>query len=133
MNYTTPTSVANYMDIPVMNLPDNIDILIREASYLMDYITLNYIQDYYVDQDTQLFSDSTIEQRVEDATNAQIHYWTEINDSIDIIGGNISSFNIGNFSVTYNKSKNGITQPILAPRARRALLLAGLLYRGIGR
>lgn len=138
MVYTTSVSVANYIGIPVMDLPANITKLIVEASLLMDYASLNRIQEYYIDSNTLLFTDAVIEDLVRQATNQQIEFWIESGgDAIDILGGSVDSFSIGNFSVTYggngSSTSGGSTQTILAPRARRSLLIAGLLFRGVSR
>jgi len=132
--YTTAADVASYMGIDVGDLPSNINKLISDAQSLIDYAVLNKIQDYYIDQDLDEFTDSTIETRVMAATNAQVEYWITTSSTIDIVGS-IPEFRIGNFQMKYGSSTKGGSseQPILSPRARRELLLSGLLYRGIGR
>jgi hypothetical protein len=138
MVYTTSMSVSEYIGIPVMDLPTNITKMIIEASLLMDYASLNRIQEYYIDSNTLLFTDADIEEKVRIATNQQIEFWIESGgDSFDITGNSIGSFNIGNFSVSYGSGSSstsaGNTQNVLAPRSKRTLLLAGLLFRGIAR
>ena len=135
MNYATTTQVATFMGIDAGDLPTDIDKLIRDASFLMDYVTLNYIQDYYIESSS--FTDTNIEEYVKNATCAQIEYWIELGDaSSDIIGNTPASFTVGNFSVDYGKgTPEGLSQGAesLSTRARRYLLLAGLLYRGVRR
>lgn len=57
------------------------------------------------------------------ATCAQVEFWMNMGEEIDIIGS-LDGFSLGSFSV----SKAIRT---ISPRAQRFLFLEGLLYRGV--
>lgn len=57
------------------------------------------------------------------AVCAQVEYWIEVDESTDKTGAP-DSYSAGSFSMSGKL-------PELAPRAKRPLLLAGLLYRGV--
>lgn len=64
----------------------------------------------------------------------QYNYETEIKNNFDgqSIPDNVSSFRIGNFAMSFNKSsKSSCSIKGLAPIAYAILLNAGLLYRGV--
>lgn len=112
MMYATPQEVQEYI-----GTTDVIEErIIKRASEDMDHVTLGNI-------------DTTNEDHLEalkKAVSAQIEYWLNIDESM-AINGSIESFSIGKFSMHYGKKG----MPILAPRARRYLFTAGLLYRGV--
>ena len=133
--YATPQDVADYMGIALGDLPSNILILIERAQDLVDYVTLNRILDYYLNDDETAIIDAEVEEGANKATSAQVEYWINTDTSLDITNtGNIGNYSIGNWSITYNgKSGESVSVAILAPRAKRHLFKAGLLYRGIPR
>jgi hypothetical protein len=133
--YSTPADVAVFMGIPVGDLPVNILTLIARAQDLIDYITLNRINDYYLDNLATFIDDPEISLAAQNATSAQIEYWLNIGADTDIINnGNISNFGIGNFSMTFGGAgATNASMAVLAPRANRYLMLVGLMYRGIWR
>lgn len=133
--YATPQDVADYMGIALGDLPSNIIILIQRGQDLIDYVTLNHINDDWLNDDKTAISDAEIETAVQNATSAQVEYWITVDTSLDITNtGNIGSYSIGNWSVTYDgKSGESVSIAILAPRTKRYLFLVGLMYRGINR
>jgi len=135
--YATPTQVAAFIGIPVIDLPANILTLIMRAQELMDYMTLNKINDYWLDPTGTSIDDVEVALAAQNATAAQIEYWLSIGTDTDIINaGNIASFGIGNFSMNFGGSGSGsssASMAILAPRANRYLFLVGLMYRGVWR
>lgn len=135
VTYATPQNVADYMGIALSELPSNINTLIDRSQELIDYVTLNHINDDWLNDDKTAISDAEIEEAVQKATSAQIEYWINTDTSLDITNtGNVGSYSIGNWSITYDgKSGESVSVAILAPRAKRHLFLVGLLYRGINR
>ena len=124
MNYATREDVAAWLGYEnadgspdVSQLPDNIDVLIRNASRLMDYVTLN-----------QITIRSEHERDVAmNAVSAQVEYWLDgIGESADINPA-VSGYTAGRFSIQFNGGK----MPKLADRARRELWLGGLLNRRV--
>lgn len=116
MTYTDVIGVSEYMSLDEDDLPNDIDRMIDRASDLIDYYSLNKI-------------DSNNNRQLEvakKATNAQIEYWLNTNDELNIMhifqgvtaGGDISINREGKL-------------PELAPRAKRALLLGGLYNRSV--
>lgn len=63
------------------------------------------------------------QENYENAIFAQVEYWIEIGDSVDIVGP-FETTDLGTLKISSPLK-------ILAPRARRFLLLSGLLYRGL--
>lgn len=133
--YATPQDVADFMGIALEDLPSNIVILIQRGQELIDYVTLNNIQDFELNDDETAIEDPEIELAVQNATSAQIEYWITVDTSLDITNtGNIGSFSIGNFTINYDgKTGESVSVAILAPRSKRFLFLVGLMYRGINR
>lgn len=136
--YATPTEVAAYMGIPVGDLQADILTIIERAQDLIDYATLNKINDYYLNSTKTAIDDTEIELAAQKATAAQVEYWLSLGGSdTDVINaGNIASFAIGNFSMAFGAAGSGsanASMAVLAPRASRILFLVGLLYRGIWR
>jgi hypothetical protein len=125
--YATQEQIADYMGIEVSALPSDVATLMERAIDVIDYVTLNKIPDYYLDSD-DAFTDDDIEDATEKAMGAMIQYWVEVDSSLDIIG-QVQSFSIGKFSMTFKDGK----MPVLAPRAHRHLMLAGLMFRGVDR
>lgn len=128
MAYVTASQVADYMGIPVGDLPSNINKLINDAEDFLNCITLDRIQTRLIDPDTGDFREAKDKELIMKAAAAQIEYWinTDIESDIE---GQVESFTVGKFSMKY--AKGG--KPVLAPRANRFLFLTGVLYRGITR
>lgn len=112
MNYATKDDLIEYLGISGVNMPSDIERLIKRAEDLIDYATFYMI---------------TPGEGAKKATCAQVEYWLEMDETVDIVGA-IESFSLSQFSINYGENK----MPVLAPRARRILLRTGLLYRGVG-
>lgn len=126
MNYATKEDVALWMGYETADgvadlslLPDNIEKLLRDASSLIDYATMNRIG---------LTNERHMDAAMM-ATAAQIEYWIDgVGESVDINPG-ISSYTAGSTSFQFV----GGQMPKLAPRARRELWSGGLLNRTVAR
>ena len=124
MNYATREDVAAWLGYenadgsPDINqLPDNIDTLIRNASRLMDYVTLDQIN---------VRSERHMDVAM-NAVSAQVEYWLDgIGESADI-NPSVAGYTAGRFSIQFNGGK----MPKLADRARRELWMGGLLNRRV--
>jgi len=118
MSYATQSDVASYIyndETATDQLPDDIDRLIARAEELIDEAMFgNYDSD-----------NAEHQQAAKKATAAQIEYWLSFDEEIDIINY-VDNMSMGNLDM----SMDGITK--LAPRAKRELFLAGLLYTGVG-
>lgn len=123
MAYATPAELANYVSSAII-LPSTAEQLrlLERASEQVDYLTLGRI-------DT---SNPEHAEAAKNATMAQVEFWFEAGESVDI-GQAVGSYSIGKLSINYGGASAGKqgTQVSLAPRARRYLFLAGLLYRGV--
>lgn len=114
MIYATTTDLAAYMGISVGSLPSNSSNMLERASELIDFVTLSRIDT--TDSDELLVAKK--------ATCAQVEFWIQINVESDIIGNSYNSISMGQLSM------NGKFNT-LAPRARRALQIAGMYNRGV--
>ncbi|PKM78534.1 MAG: hypothetical protein CVU90_02005 [Firmicutes bacterium HGW-Firmicutes-15] len=112
MIYATKEQLLLYLGLTEADLPSDIDRILARASETIDYFTSNHITNLHY-------------QIAESATCAQVEYWLQIDESMDIIGS-VKSFSMGKFSMDYATS-----MPVLAPRARQLLLRSGLMYRGV--
>lgn len=108
--YATKEQLAVYLSCAIEDLPEQADKMLRDASALIDAQTLNRAAAY-------------TGENVRDAVCAQVEYWEEIDPSTDVTGAP-EAIKIGTFSMEGKFAE-------LAPRARRLLLAAGLLYRGV--
>jgi hypothetical protein len=135
--YATPAQVAAFMGVAVTTLPTNILAMIMRAQELIDYITINKIMDYNLNNLGTAIEDADVALAAQNATSAQIEYWLNLGADTDIVNaGNISNFAIGNFSMSFGGSGSGssnASMAVLAPRANRYLFLVGLMYRGVWR
>lgn len=129
MNYATKEDLAMWLGyetagVPdVSQLPDNVDKLIRNASRLIDYATMNRI-----DQTNERNMDTAM-----NATTAQCEYWIDgVGESADINPG-VTGYSAGSFSIQFGGQGGSGTMQKLAPRARRELFMGGLLNRAVGR
>jgi hypothetical protein len=107
--------VAEFLDVDVQDLPNNINSLITKAIELLNYYTLNRLDSPYL-------SEHQLE-GAKKAVGAQIEYWLEVGEELAIVPP-YEEVGLGSLSVTGKL-------PILAPRARRLLLPTGLLSRGV--
>jgi hypothetical protein len=131
--YATPADVATYMGVNVATLPSDILTLIARAQDFLDYVSLNKIHDVWSNSTNTAITDTEIAGAMKNATCAEVQYWILTDPNFDVINnGNITGFGIGNFSMSYGADGSGGNAfSVLAPRANRALFLAGLLYRGV--
>ncbi len=124
MAYATPADLAAYVS-EAITLPSTQEQLrlLERASEQVDYLTLGRI-------DT---GNPEHAEAAKLATSAQVEFWLDSGESVDM-GSAIGSYSIGKMSINYGGGGAGRqgTQGTLAPRARRYLFLAGLLYRGVG-
>jgi len=118
MSYATTTELADYLGVEESELPDDADRLLDRASEVIDYITLDRIDESITEQ-----ADAA-----KKATMAQYEWWAEIGDELGYLS-QINSISIGEFSLEGGASQKSIKQ--IAPRAVQSLFLAGLLYRGV--
>lgn len=95
------------------NLPEEISKLKKVSKEMIVQAVLN---NYVIGNDEHV-------EAVKNAIIAQVEFFIEVDESLDIVGAD-SGFEISNFKV---KGKIGP----LAPRARRALTMEGLLFRGV--
>lgn len=117
MAYATASDVADYTGIEETELPDDIDRLIDRASEVIDEIIYHNFEE----------DNSDHIEATKKAVCAQIEYWFEISEDVDVTKMP-SEFSIGSFSM--GSATTNASMPKLAPRARRHLFLAGLLYSG---
>lgn len=99
--YATADELREYIS-PTTTLPADIDRLLQRASELMDFKTFGKA--------------SSNPSAAKEATCAQVEYWLQLDESNDIIG-----------LVKLDNLTKESRLPILAPRAYRLLLNAGLL------
>jgi hypothetical protein len=128
MNYATKEDLAMWLgyetetgDPDISLLPGDADRLIRNASRLIDYATLNQI-----DQTNERHLDVAM-----NATTAQCEYWIDgVGESADI-NPSVAGYSAGKFSIQFGGSGGSGTMPKLSPRARRELFMGGLLNRKV--
>lgn len=113
MKYATQEELAEYLDIDVTELPDDVERILERASELVDYFARGKI------------SESNELDAAKLATMAQYEWWAESGDELGITN-QYDSVKIGKFSIS-----GGEDIPVLAPRAKQALFLEGLLYGGV--
>lgn len=120
MAYATTTDLADYLGVDIQDLPADVERLLERASELIDYVTLG--------RSAQGGNADALRQ----AACAQVEMWIDVGEDA-AIRGPVQSFSLGRWSVVYGirAGTNQNTQPELASRARQALALAGLLYRGV--
>lgn len=118
MAYATTTDLANYLGIAVSQLPSNASILLERASELIDYATLNRL-------DTSITEQANAAKK---ATCQQAEYFISFGTEYDISGRDYEQLSIGSWTANFQDNSS---TPTIAPRAKRTLFLAGLLYRGV--
>lgn len=117
MAYATTTELADHLAVDETDLPDDADKTLDKIAVLLDYKTLNRIDD----------SDAGQAEAAKQATFYQYDWWSEVGESGLI--QNLDSLSIGEFSIS--KGGNGQSIPELAPRGKQILFLEGLLNRGV--
>jgi hypothetical protein len=117
MSYTTRQSLSEYLEVSQMELPEDVEKLIRNASDLIDYATLNRAEA------------GTI---AEKATNQQVEYWIELGGEIDVVGMPLN-YSAGDVKVSYVGYGESTSMSKLAPKAQRTLLLNNLMGRTASR
>lgn len=127
-SYAQLTDLATYLGVAVGDLDADSTRLLLRASETIQHYTLNRI-----DSD-----DAGHVEAAKTATCAQVEYWTEPGESSDT-QRTLKSYSIGRLSMQFaDGGGQGGNVSRLAPRARQALVQAGLLYcggsvsRGIG-
>lgn len=123
MPYSDKAHLATYMGVTEADLPEDADRLLERAAEIIDEAML----------DNYDANNAAHVEAAKKANAAQVEYWLEDagDDSSDITGP-VQSVTIGSLQVQYGDDRNRITPTVLAPRAKRYLLTAGLLYRGVG-
>jgi len=119
MAYATPTQLAAFLGVNISDLPANAASILEQASDVIDWATFGRIDVAESDQAAA----------AQKATCQQYEYWDSVGAESDITGMNFKSVSIGTFSAQYADQSKQL--PTLAPRARRTLFLAGMLYRGV--
>jgi len=118
MAYATVDELVAYLGVEPDEAPERAETLLERASDLIDTVTLDRV-------DT---TDEDHVQAARDAVCAQVEFWMENGEEVDI-GGRVSEYQVGHLRVRYGQDARD--RPSLAPRARRHLLLGGLLFRGV--
>lgn len=106
MAYATAADLAAYLG---KEPPQDANRLLERASEVIDS-ALGYL----VEPDPEALKLATCQ---------QVEFWLEVGEAHDIAGVS-GAISVDRLSYT--------APPVLAPRARRTLLAAGLLYRGVG-
>ncbi|MCE5322141.1 hypothetical protein LLG46_02370 [bacterium] len=121
MNYATSADITTYTGIAADALPGDIDRLITRASEMVDDITPGFID---LDNADHLTA-------AKKAVCAQVEFWLEVGEDRDI-SGPVETYVAGKVQIQNGAGDNRVAPGYLAPRARRVLLKAGLLYAGVG-
>src|SRR5690606_558847 len=116
MAYATPQDLAEYLAAGPSQLPADVERLLERASEAVDYLTLGCVDP----------SNPEHLEAARKATCAQVEAWMQT-DEVGDKHGAVKSVSIGRFSIDFGEA--GVPQ--VAPRTRRYLLLAGLMYRGV--
>lgn len=132
--YATPEELADYLGT---DAPDGAARLLLRASELIDEATLGRIRNPWIvnEIDDIAIIPATILEAAKNAACAQVEYWMQTGEAAAIAPGVVSNYQIGSVSVSYGGAGVGGRGDVggqLGSRARRYLLLAGLLYRGVG-
>ncbi|MCE5200840.1 MAG: hypothetical protein ABFD54_05720 [Armatimonadota bacterium] len=121
MSYATSADITIYTGIAADVLPADIDRLITRASEMMDDITPVSIDP----------NNAAHLAAAKKAVCAQVEFWLEVGEDRDI-SGPVEEYTASKVTIKNGQGSNRIAPAYLAPRARRALLKAGLLYAGAG-
>ena len=120
MAYATTTELAEYLGLDETDLPDDADRLLDRASEMIDYYTLNRIDE----------EDEDKAEAAKKATVAQVEWWIEFGDELGLTAV-FNQISIGNFSAQTGGGQQESQISKLAPRAKQELFKAGLLNRGV--
>ncbi len=113
--YATAEEYTTFADVAA---DADVDRLLERASELIDDTVR---ATFTISSSTSLPTDTTIAAAMRDATCAQVEYWvTEVGEEHDIAGMGNRQVSIGHLSMDH-------LPPVVAPRARRFLSVAGLL------
>ena len=111
--FATPTDLSAYMDVPVASLPADAARLLLRASEDIRYYTAPLLD--------ETNNDHLAACKL--AACAQAEWFIHVGEGLERL---VKSRSIGKYSESFDAPP-----PALAPRARRALLAAGLLYHGV--
>jgi len=114
--YATLEDLAEYLGVDPEALPDDADRLLIRASEIVDEAAMQRID----------LRTETHAQAAKLATCAQVEFWQTVGEEREARGP-IRAYTAGRVQIQY---ETGAAPAYLAPRARRYLLMAGLLYRG---
>ena len=120
MAYATESDLAQYLGVSEADLPADAARLLERASELIDHLTLGRIDSENTEHT----------EAARKAACAQVEFWLAVDEENDIPGP-IQGIIIGRMQIQYGAGSNRIAAVYVAPRARRYLLDAGLLYRGV--
>lgn len=127
MSYATLETLSDYLRQEVTDMPSNAERLIERAGELFESVTLGrYLEAWIVE-------DAIVLARLQRAECAQVEYWISAGETADIDGG-IKSYTAGSVSITRSAGGTGSGSSLasrLAPRAKDALFLSGLLNAGV--
>lgn len=115
MAYATTTDLQTYLG---GSLPPNPQRLLDRATEVIEYYTFGKIQTSNADE-AEVASKATCQ---------QVEFWMQQGEDGDISGNQYKQISIGTWNATF---ADGFQSPSLAPRAKRTLFLAGMLYRGV--
>lgn len=117
----TKTALAAYLGVDEATLPANVPKLLRDAEDLVQHA----IMDRTPEDDGQ-------REAYDQAVYAQVELWIETGDPLGVAAnGQYKSVSVGSLKLDYNTDQAQGGREVLAPRARRYLLRAGLLFRGV--
>jgi hypothetical protein len=119
MAYATEDDLQGYLGAGA-GLPTNAARLLDLASELLDEATLMRYDTTDTDHVTAM----------KKAACAQVEYWIEVGEARDVTGP-VQGEIVGSVQIQYGAGSNRIAPKYLGPRAKRHLLTAGLLYRGV--
>lgn len=119
LKWTNQEEFQQYLNGKTM--PDNWKDILYHAEYMIAYCTMNRVKPGKLSEEVM--------QMVKEATYCQAHYYAETGLEMDMMSsGNISSFQLGQMSVSFKEHNNTGN---LNPQALRILQLSGLMYRGV--
>ena len=116
MAHASPEELQEYMGTE--EPPEDAERLLERASELVDQLIL-------AENDVEKYGDT-----LRDATCAQVEWWVETGDELGV-SSSMRSISLGSFSADLGRNQQQGGLPAIAPRARRVLSRAGLLYRGV--
>lgn len=123
-SYGSTADLAAYLYVEESTLDADCARLLERASELIDHYTLHRYNTSAVSVDL-----ATQTEAMKKATCAQVEFWLAKGEAEDI-SGPIEGYTVGKVQVQFGAGSNRLAPLRLAPRARQALLAAGLLYAG---